>query len=234
MNRLVRVINVGRLDYDKCLKIQQHYLAQNLNKPDSNTLILVEHEPVYTIGLRKQAYSDDYLEKLKKLGAQVTKTDRGGLITFHGPGQLVAYPILNLKNFEPSLRWYVSRLEETIIDLCQVNFNLKAYRLCSTGYTGVWCNDAKIAAIGIYAKKLVTYHGLSLNCNVDLKWFNNIVPCGITDKSVSSLSKILDKNFGVKEAEPLFLKSFRRVFDCDIEIENEEQVQNLVNKLLSK
>lgn len=234
MNKLVRVVNLGRLEYNKCLSIQQHILGENLKGSNSNYLILVEHDPVYTIGLRKQNYSDEYLNNLRQAGAQVTKTDRGGLITFHGPGQLVAYPILNLKNFKPSLKWYVSRLEETIIDLCRVNFGLKAYRMCNIGYTGVWCEDAKIAAIGIYAKKLITYHGLSLNCNVDLKWFGNIVPCGITDKSVTSLSKIMNRNLQIEQIEPMFLNSFSRVFDCDLEIENEEQVQSLVNKIVNK
>ncbi|RNA41584.1 lipoyltransferase mitochondrial [Brachionus plicatilis] len=234
MKKLVRVINLGRMEYNKCLKIQQHILAENLSSPNSNSLILVEHDPVYTVGLRKQTYSKEYLENLAKLGAQVTKTDRGGLITFHGPGQLVAYPILNLINFEPSLKWYVSRLEEIIIDLCKVNFGLTAYRMCNIGYTGVWCNDAKIAAIGIYAKRLITYHGLSLNCNVDLKWFSNIVPCGITDKSVSSLSKIMDQNLAIKQIEPMFLNSFSRVFDCDLDFVNEEQVRDLIYKVVDK
>ncbi|CAF0906038.1 unnamed protein product [Brachionus calyciflorus] len=229
MQKIVRVLNLGRLEYNKSLKLQQTLVRQKLNGEKKDYLILVEHDPVYTIGLRKQNYPDEYLENLKNSGAQVVKTDRGGLITFHGPGQLVAYPILDLKNYQPSLKWYVSRLEETVIDLCRVNFDLKAYRMCQTGYTGVWCQDAKIAAIGIYAKKYVTYHGISINCNVDLKWFDQIVPCGITDKTVSTLSKLKNEvNLGPKEIQPMYLDSFKRVFNCDLEIVNEEEVNNLI------
>ena len=119
MNKLVNVLNLGRLDYKAALKIQKHFLEQSLSKlkvdPScqiENTLLLVEHNPVYTIGLRRKTYPTHELDKLRSLNADVEYTDRGGLITYHGPGQLVAYPIFYLKNFTPSVKWYVIFLQK--------------------------------------------------------------------------------------------------------------------------
>lgn len=114
MNKIIDVFNVGRLDYKKCLHLQKFFLENNLSALRSdasstqikNTILIVEHNPVYTVGIRRKNYPEGELNKLRDLGAQVEQTDRGGLITFHGHGQLVAYPILYLKNFNPSLKWY--------------------------------------------------------------------------------------------------------------------------------
>ena len=235
MQKYIQVYNLGRMEYTKCLNIQKYLLKQQLNSLDSNktsldSIILVEHDPVYTIGLRRNKYEQSYLDKLRQLNAQVELTDRGGLITFHGPGQLVAYPILNLKNFNPSLKWYVTKLEQTIIDLCKSSFNLKAYRMCNIGYTGVWLNEAKISAVGVHCKRYITYHGVSLNCNVDLKWFGHIVPCGIEDKKVSSLTNELGRELSVSEAMPMFLDSFKNVFNAQTVISDREQVDSLISK----
>ena len=120
MNRVIDVFNLGRMDYSKCLQLQKSLVEANLarlrDEPAAtltNKLLLVEHSPVYTVGLRRQAYAPDQLDKLKALGAQVELTDRGGLITFHGPGQLVAYPVFYLKNFNPSVKWSGSCLHRS-------------------------------------------------------------------------------------------------------------------------
>lgn len=237
MEKLINVYKLNRIDYMKCLKIQKYLLKKqldSLDKPKSSqnldSLLLLEHEPVYTVGIRRQNYPKEYLENLRKLNVQVEVTDRGGLITFHGPGQLVAYPIINLKNYKPALKWYVSQLEQVVINLCKNEFNLNAYRLCNIGYTGVWSNDSKIAAIGVHSKRYITYHGTSLNCNVDLKWFGHIIPCGIEDKKVSSLSQLLSKSdqLTVDFVTPLFLKSFQNQFECKLVLKNQKEVDDLV------
>lgn len=239
MQKLVNVYQLGRIEYNKCLRIQKYLLKQqllDLNSENSSSqitnnldsILLVEHDPVYTIGLRKNAYSQNDLDKLRKLNAQVEITDRGGLITFHGTGQLVAYPILNLKRFNPSLKWYVSRLEQTIIDLCKNGYNLKAERMCKLGYTGVWVNDAKIAALGVHCKRYITYHGVSLNCNVDLKWFDYIVPCGIDDKKVTSLSQQLKREVNVNSVVPFFLEAFENLFNSKLIVKDKVDVEKLI------
>lgn len=230
MKNLIQAINLGKLDYNKSLQIQKYFLNKLLNDSDNekDTLLLVEHPPVYTVGIRRKDYDPKTMDNLVNLGASVEYTDRGGLITFHGPGQLVAYPILNLKRYNPSIKKYVYNLESVIINLCKQQFNLNANRMCNIGYTGVWINDAKIAAIGIHCKRYITYHGLALNCNVDLKWYEHIIPCGIKDKSVSSLSHLLNKQIGIDDVLPAFLDNFQLVFNAKIE-ENQSFNVNIVN-----
>lgn len=216
MSRIVHILRAGKLDYNKSLILQKSISDQiKTIKDDSqfkNTLIITEHNPVYTIGIRTKNYTIEDEEKLKELGAEFHKTNRGGLITFHGPGQLVVYPIIHLKHFNPSIRWYVCHLEKTIIDLCK-KYGIKAE---TTADTGVWVEDRKICAIGIHASRYITSHGLALNCETDLKWFDKIVPCGIEGKSVTSLSKELNRSVSINEVLPKFLESFSDVFQCEL------------------
>ena len=151
--KLVKVTNLGRLGYLQALNIQnrcaQHHLdklAGRTTDPAENTLFIVEHDPVYTIGLRTQGYTMKDEEHLKSVGAEFYKTNRGGLITFHGPGQLVAYPVINMKTFTMGMRKYVCSLEKTVIGVCR-QFGISA---ATTSDTGVWVEDRKIAAIGKY------------------------------------------------------------------------------------
>lgn len=228
-SRLVHVLKAGRLNYSESLKLQKS-ISNRLIQGDEkfkNVLILNEHNPVYTIGIRTKNYSKDDEEKLTKLGADFHKTNRGGLITFHGPGQLVAYPIVNLKNFEPSVRWYVCHIEKTIIDLCRKH----GITARTTEDTGVWVENRKICAIGIHASRYITSHGLALNCNVDLSWFKHIVPCGLEGKEVTSLSKELAKNVTIDDTTHEFLASFQDVFKCSTEIVSEKETQQIIDCL---
>lgn len=142
----VRVVYLGRISYPNALKIQQHHIKQLLDLSNSspNTLLLCEHEPVYTIGIRQAPYPPEEEQRLKNLGADFVRTNRGGLITFHGPGQLVCYPVLNLGCFKKSVRWYVCELERTVINTCS-KFGIKA---STSPDTGVWVGNNKICAIG--------------------------------------------------------------------------------------
>lgn len=212
---IVKVLRTGRLRYGPSVKLQKilsdlHF--KQLNNETCNTLLLVEHDPVYTIGIRNKNYTEEDEIKLRNLGAEFFKTDRGGLITFHGPGQLVAYPILNLKQFKPSIKWYVCQIEQMIIRLCA------KYDILGTTSpdTGVWVNDKKICAIGIHGSRYITTHGLALNCNTDLTWFDHIVPCGIEGKGVTSISKELNRNVTIEDVLPTFQNVFQEMFQCSL------------------
>ncbi|XP_074595218.1 lipoyl(octanoyl) transferase 2 [Brevipalpus obovatus] len=233
MKPIVRVVNLGRISWKKAFNIQcevkQNILNQLKNSSSENSsansidnrLLLVEHDPVYTIGIRRKAYENETLiDRLRNLGADFEETDRGGLITFHGPGQLTVYPILYLGNFfnNKSLRCYVHNLERVIIDACSnlLPKNLKISTI--EELPGVWIDDQrKIAAIGVHGNRFVTTHGVAINCDVDLTWFDHIIPCGIEDKLVTSLTKELGKNFTIDQFTPIFLESFQKVFDCQLQ-----------------
>lgn len=142
----VNIVNLGRVAYRSGLQIQQQYIRQHLDSlsQNPNTVLLCEHDPVYTVGIRRAPYPAEEEQRLKDLGAEFIRTNRGGLITFHGPGQMVCYPILNLGCFKKSVRWYVCELEKTVIKMCGM-FGIKA---STSPDTGVWVGNNKICAIG--------------------------------------------------------------------------------------
>ncbi|UXI17135.1 hypothetical protein NH340_JMT03078 [Sarcoptes scabiei] len=230
---MIKIIDLNRLSYSKALYIQQklfnrirqsitiksNHGAENFDE-HPNFLLLVEHQPVYTIGLRSRQYlDDDFRNKIYQLGADFAVTNRGGLITFHGPGQLVAYPIINLKDFpviQSSIKRFVYHLESVIINVCE-DFNIEASRLKE--YPGVWVQaQRKIAALGIHCSRFVTMHGVAINCDVDLQWFNHIIPCGIQDqnKSVTSISRELNLPIKIDDVKPLFIEKFCKQLECTI------------------
>ncbi|XP_022908767.2 octanoyl-[acyl-carrier-protein]:protein N-octanoyltransferase LIPT2, mitochondrial [Onthophagus taurus] len=217
---LIKIVNAGKLSYLKSLNLQEsisnNHKASINNKNEGynnkvlDTLILVEHPPVYTIGLRTNNYTIEDETRLKQTGADFFKTNRGGLITFHGPGQLVVYPILNLKNYNPSMKWYINKIEEVVIQTCNL-FDLESSR---SPHTGVWIGNNKICAIGVHGSRFITTHGLAINCNVNLDWYKHIVPCGIEGKGVTSFSKELNRVVLISEVIPKFLESFSKCFNC--------------------
>lgn len=214
-SKLVKLLKLGQMHYDACFKLQ-NYLSESLKTTATNNcgyLIIVEHEPVYTVGIRQQDYDLQLEKKLINLGAEFKRTNRGGLITFHGPGQLIAYPILNLKYFQPSVRWYVANLESTILNLCRETYGLNAN---TSPDTGVWIGNHKICAMGVRCSRYVTTHGLALNCNIDLSWFEHIVPCGLHGKGVTSLSSVLGKKISVEDVLPHFFQHFSKSFACNL------------------
>lgn len=173
------------------------------------------------IGIRSKGYTVEVEKYLRSLGADFHKISRGGLITFHGFGQLTVYPILYLGSFktQKSVKKYVCMLEDVIVNAGRTILKDVDNVFVSTlpEYQGVWINEErKLAAIGIGCKRYVTMHGVSLNCNTNLDWFEHIVPCGIEDKEVTSLSRELGRNFTVNDAIPYFLNSFKNVFKCEL------------------
>jgi len=179
-----------------------------------NAILIVEHEPVVTLGRNFQPTSLLHSrDQLKLSGVDVVDVDRGGDATYHGPGQLVAYPLLNLNAWTLSIRWYLRALEESII-LLLAGYGLEGYRL--EGYTGVWVGDAKVAAIGIGLHNWVTFHGIALNVEPDMAHFGLIIPCGIADKPVTTLGALLGSAPPLGEVQDRFIASFSRVFGCEM------------------
>lgn len=155
-----------------------------------DTLIILQHPPVYTLGTRST-------EANLKFDAndppfELHRTERGGEVTYHGPGQLVMYPILNLRHHKMDLHWYLRTLEEVVIGALYKACGIRAHRI--DGLTGVWVDNQKVAAIGVRVSRWITYHGLALNVTTDLVPFSNIIPCGISDYSVTSVAKILENS----------------------------------------
>lgn len=229
-HRTIHILRAGRISYAQGLNLQQYIAKQSTGNDGAhfkNVLVLTEHQPVYTIGIRTKDYTQADEQRLQSLGAEFYRANRGGLITFHGPGQLVAYPIINLNHFKPSMRWYVCHLEKSIIDLC-AQLGLQAN---TSPHTGVWIGNNKICAMGVHGSRYITTHGLALNCNTDLKWFEHIVPCGIAGKGVTSLSKELNSDISPDDAVPLLLDSLKKMFECNLIECSDDETKHYLEKL---
>ena len=188
--------------------------------PTSNHLLFVEHPPVYTLGKNgKESHVLITPEERAKRGIEYFHINRGGDITFHGPAQLVGYPILDLEKFKTDLGWYLRSLEEVII-LTMAEYGIKGER--SPGETGVWIDahvkgkERKICAMGIKCSRWITMHGFAFNINTDLDYFNHIVPCGIENKTVTSLQKELGRTIPMDELKYRVKKNFEKIFDCNL------------------
>jgi len=184
---------LGRVEYQEAWRLQREIACRRAAGTVPDTLLLLEHPPVYTTG-RRQAEGNLRLPP-ELLGAPLVQTDRGGGITFHGPGQLIAYPIIDLRESQLGVVTYVRNLEEVIVRTL-ADYGIAGQREC--GLTGVWVGDEKIAAIGVRISRpggatgrWVTSHGLALNVDVDLDWFERIVPCGIHNRGVTSMARLL-------------------------------------------
>ena len=206
MNR-IKIIDLGFLDYKNSWNYQKELQNKVLIGDCSDSIIFVEHDSVYTFG-KNSDKSNLLVSKDSKI--KIYETERGGEITYHGPGQIVCYPILNLKNFKQSVTWYMRALEEVIIETLKL-FNIKATR--KDGLTGVWVEDEKIGAQGVRMTKWVTMHGFALNVNTDLRFFNDIIPCGIKDFGVTSIEKIIGKEQDLSLVKEHILISFAKVFN---------------------
>ncbi|MFW5855875.1 MAG: lipoyl(octanoyl) transferase LipB [Bacillota bacterium] len=198
-------------DYKKTWELMEDIASRKKQGQDQNDyLLLVEHTPVYTIG--KDGSREDILvpEKfLQKLDIKCYDVNRGGKITFHGPGQLVGYPILDLRNYGRDLLLYLNNIEQSIIDLLS-GYGIQSSRV--DGKPGVWINDDKIAAVGIGASRWVTEHGFALNVTTDLDFFSFINPCGFIDKGVSSIEKVSGKSLKLQEVMEDYIKVFSGLF----------------------
>lgn len=184
------VIDLGRCGYLEALELQRTKRLERLDGTQPNDmLLLVEHEPVYTLGRSTRETSLPISpDLLRRRGATVVEVERGGDVTWHGPGQLVGYPILDLTTHRADLHWYLRTLESALIAALDT---LGIQAGTSAGRTGVWTQDRKIASIGIHVKQWVTLHGFALNVHPDLAWFDTIVPCGLAGVTMTSVAKEL-------------------------------------------
>lgn len=218
MSASYSVIDAGLKPYQEVLQLQESLFNKNIQAkeqglPTVNHLILCEHYPVYTLG--KSGKRENILVSDEELNAECYHVSRGGDVTFHGPGQLVAYPVFDIDSFGIGLAEYIARLEDTIIE------SLKEYGLHGErieGAAGIWLrdktNDRKICAIGVRASRHVTMHGLAININTDLTYFDKIVPCGLEGKGVTSLQKELGQEMSMAAYKAVFLLAFEKVFSA--------------------
>ena len=187
----------------------------------NDAFLFVEHPHVYTLG--KSGAEENMLRsmaELLKLDAEFVKIDRGGDITYHGPGQIVGYPILDLDRHFTDIHKYLRYLEEVIIKVC-ADYGFEAGRI--EGLTGVWIGEEKISAMGIRCSRWVTMHGFAFNVNTDLSYFSNIVPCGIQDKAVTSLQKLNGREMDIEEVKKRIVFHFEDVFNVQIKEKGDQQ-----------
>ncbi len=223
MKPQVQVIDLGTMRYADALIRQKEIFERVKNQESPDTLLLVEHPHVYTFGSQSNRRHLLYTEvELEARGIEVFDIERGGDITYHGYGQLVAYPILNLHHFYLDAHRYLRDLEEVVIRALKV-FGVKAERKLhpnpKKNYTGVWVGDEKICAVGVKFSNWTTMHGLALNVNTDLSFFEGIVPCGISEMGVTSLAKVLGKGVQMSLVSDALVRAFQEVFDVEILIE---------------
>ncbi|MCS6874434.1 MAG: lipoyl(octanoyl) transferase LipB [Pyrinomonadaceae bacterium] len=207
--RFLRVCRLGRIDYNEALTLQKQTEQAVIDGKAPDTLFLLEHPHTYTIGRRaSQSGILATSEILEKIGAKVFETDRGGKITYHGIGQIVGYPVINLAKFKQDVHHYVRCLEEVLIKMLS-EYRIEAYRI--EGLTGVHTKDGKVAAIGVHIKRWVTTHGFALNVNTDLSYFNWIIACD--GEPVTSMERILGREIDLFEVEDKIIKKFAEVFN---------------------
>ena len=227
-NKSIEFTDLGLIPYQDAWDLQERLLKEkveskieattvNSQPTTENHLYFCEHPHVYTLG--KSGKEENFLlnkELLKSINAEYFHTNRGGDITYHGPGQLVAYPIFDLENFFTDIHLYMRSLEEVIIQTCEY-FGIQAGRV--HGLTGVWIefestNPRKIAALGVKTSRWVTIHGLALNVNTDLSYFNHIVPCGLINKQVTSIEKELGLKVEMNEVKEIMKTAFLNTFQA--------------------
>ena len=201
--------NIDRISYTKALDLQHRFHEYCVSGRISGMLLLLEHDPVITMGVKTSQSNILASSKLlEELGIQLVKTDRGGDVTYHGPGQLVGYPILPLRGIGCDLHAYLRSLEQCIIDTLG-DFGLEGRR---NGPAGVWVGDKKVCSIGIAVRKRVTYHGFALNVNPNLSHFSLINPCGLKASSITSMAELLCDTPSMNDVKQVFVHNFAKVF----------------------
>ncbi|MGD8782483.1 MAG: lipoyl(octanoyl) transferase LipB [Ignavibacteria bacterium] len=227
--RKLDIYDLGTVDYKMAWDIQKDLFEKRINDEINDCFILLEHPHTYTLG--KVADRNNLLFSQKELEEKeisVYDIDRGGDITYHGPGQIVGYPIINLSDWFEDTHKYLRSLEQVIINVCG-EYGLNCGR--NEKYTGVWLHNRKICAIGIKIRKWVTMHGFAFNIQSDLKMFNGIIPCGITDKEVTSLEKELDRKVAINEVKEKIKKYFIDEFSyeaANVEVKAKQLLQTKV------
>ena len=215
-SRRLTIRRLGRIDYADGVELQKALVQRRQAGEIDDTLLFVEHPPVITLGVKTRGNLANVRADAGALAAQgvtVHDTGRGGDVTFHGPGQLVGYPIVDLKPDRQDVHRYVRDLEEVLIRTA-ADFGIEAGRV--KGYSGAWVGDRKLAAIGVRISRWVTSHGFALNVTTDLSGFDLIVPCGIADRGVTSLSALLGRDVAIADVERAVVTHFATVFEREV------------------
>ena len=224
--RSLEVLRLGRIGYNEALALQQHLAEERKHARIPDTLLLLEHPHVLTVGVRRGGGRANILatpETLDQLGVAVCEAGRGGDVTYHGPGQLVGYPILDLRPDRQDVHRYVRDLEDVLIRVCG-DFGLAAQRL--PGLTGAWVDDGshglqKVAAIGVRIARWITCHGFALNVHTDLDFFRLIIPCGIADRGVTSLQALTGAPVHMAAVEERLIQHFAAVFQRELTVQEQ-------------
>jgi lipoyl(octanoyl) transferase len=211
--REIAVRRLGVVPYAEALAMQRALVEERRAGRVPDLLLILQHPPVITLGVRPDASRENIVataERLAELGVQVHETGRGGDVTYHGPGQIVGYPILDLKPDRCDVHRYVRDLEEVMIRVC-ADYGLTAGRI--RGLTGAWVGAEKIGAIGVRISRWVTSHGFAFNVSTNLDHFRLIVPCGIADRGVTSLERATGRTLRIEDVESAFVRRFADVFE---------------------
>ena len=206
---IIEITDLGHMDYQSAWELQKDIQNRVIAGQHGDILFLVEHEPVYTLG--KNA-DENHILQHNSQGIKTYHTERGGDVTYHGPGQLVGYPILDLNRYKRSVSWFMRSLEEVIIQTL-TEFNITTER--KQGLTGVWADDEKVAALGVRISRWVTMHGFALNIHTDLTHYAGIIPCGIFEYGVTSMSKLLNRHIDLDEVKPILTQKFLDIFQSE-------------------
>jgi lipoyl(octanoyl) transferase len=217
--RRVEALWLGRIGYGRTLALQRE-AASRIARGGPETFFLLEHEPVFTLG--RNASAEDVLftpDRRRELGIELVETDRGGKVTYHGPGQLVGYPVMNLDPDRRDVRRFVRDLEQVLMDTL-ADFGVSASRSSvRERVSSVWVGNDKIAAIGVHISRWITTHGFALNVTEEpLPYFRGIVPCGITDGGITSIERVLGRPVALREVAQRLLGHFADVFSRNVEI----------------
>jgi lipoyl(octanoyl) transferase len=227
INKLI-YCDLDSIDYKEAWDLQKSIHQLRVENKIDDVLFLLEHPHTYTLGKtadKENLVGDD--KYLSEHNISVYDIDRGGDITYHGPGQIVGYPIINLSNWQQDTHKYLRAIEDVILNVC-AEYGLNGSRVDK--YTGVWIADRKICAIGIKVSRWITMHGFAFNINTDLKLFDGIIPCGITDKDVTSLNRELKKEIQINEVKEKIIHHFIDIFRFNqIEFRSKEEIKSLIS-----
>lgn len=210
--RIFEVRRLGLVSYREALELQKTLVEERRGNRVPDLLLLLQHPPVITLGVRRDSRSHVKAtdRQLATDGIEVHEAGRGGDVTYHGPGQIVGYPILDLRPDRCDVHRYVRDLEEVMIRVC-ADYGIEAHRIA--GLSGAWVGDEKIGAIGVRISRWITSHGFAFNVNTRLDDFQLIVPCGIADRGVTSLQKLIGSQLSIQEVEERVIRRFAEVFD---------------------
>jgi len=217
--------DLGIMSYEPVWHLQRKIVSAKIDRPLPDILIVAEHQPVYTVGRGKLKTNNSFDEDfIRSKVAEIFYVERGGDVTWHGPGQVVCYPIFNLKDRNVGLKEFVSLLEETIIVTLK-EFDLNGCQ--RQGMRGVWVGDKKIASIGLAVKKWISYHGVALNVSPDMSFFNWITPCGLNDIKMVSMQGLLKNTVSISRVKKALLNSIAEIFKLSLSPIKLDEVQKI-------